>query len=99
MIWEMKILFILQTSVQCVIQAVHPTLFPPSRVFLQHRWLTPVILATQEAEIRTITVQTQPQHSPQDPISKIPITKRAGKVTQGEDPEFKPQYCKKRKNF
>jgi hypothetical protein len=27
-------------------------------------------------------------------ISKIPITKRAGGVAQGEDPEFKPQYHK-----
>jgi hypothetical protein len=34
----------------------------------------------------------------QDPNSKIPITKkRAGRMTQGEGPEFKPQYCKKRK--
>jgi hypothetical protein len=33
----------------------------------------------------------------QDPISKIPITKRAGGVAQGESPEFKPQYPKKKK--
>jgi hypothetical protein len=26
-----------------------------------HWWLTPVILATQKAEIRTITVQSQPR--------------------------------------
>jgi hypothetical protein len=32
-----------------------------------------------------------------DPISKIPIIKRADGVAQGEGPEFKPQYCKKKK--
>jgi hypothetical protein len=30
--------------------------------------------------------------SSRDPISKIPITKRAGGVAQGEGPKFKPQY-------
>jgi hypothetical protein len=34
---------------------------------------------------------------PRDPISKKPITKRAGRVTQGIGPEFKPQYRKKKK--
>jgi hypothetical protein len=33
-------------------------------------------------------------NSSQDPISKIPITKRAGRVAQGEDLELKPQYHK-----
>jgi hypothetical protein len=28
---------------------------------------------------------------------KIPITKRADGVAQGEGPEFKLQYCKKKK--
>jgi hypothetical protein len=38
--------------------------------------VTPVILATQEAKIRRITVQSQPgQIVPRDPISKKPITK------------------------
>jgi hypothetical protein len=32
--------------------------------------------------------------SSRDSISKIPNTKRAGRVAQGEGPEFKPQYCK-----
>jgi hypothetical protein len=36
-------------------------------------------------------------NSLQDPISKIPNTKRAGGVAQSVGPEFKPQYCKKKK--
>jgi hypothetical protein len=37
----------------------------------ERRWLTPVILATQEAEIRRIVVQSQTgQIVPKDPISK-----------------------------
>jgi hypothetical protein len=37
----------------------------------------PVILATQEAEIRRIAVRSQPrQMVPLDPISKKPITKK-----------------------
>jgi hypothetical protein len=35
--------------------------------------------------------------SSRDLILKIPITKRAGRVAQSEGPEFKPQYCKKKK--
>jgi hypothetical protein len=31
-------------------------------------------------------------NSSQNPISKIPITKRVGRVAQGEGPEFEPQY-------
>jgi hypothetical protein len=34
----------------------------------------------------------------QEPISKKkPSQKRAGEVVQGVGPEFKPQYCKKKK--
>jgi hypothetical protein len=37
----------------------------------------PVILATEQAEIRRIVVGSQPgQIVPQDPISKVPITKK-----------------------
>jgi hypothetical protein len=32
--------------------------------------------------------------SSRDPVWKIPITKKAGGVAQGEGPEFKPQYRK-----
>jgi hypothetical protein len=47
-------------------------------------WLTPVILASREAEIRRIEVQSQHQvNSSQDPILKKPNTKnRAGGVAQ-----------------
>jgi hypothetical protein len=61
----------------------------------------PVILATQEAETRRIEVRSQPgQIVPRDPISKKPITKIGPpkwQVAQGECPEFKPQYHKKKK--
>jgi hypothetical protein len=36
-------------------------------------------------------------NSLQDPVLKIPITKRAGRVAQGEGPEFKPSTAKKKK--
>jgi hypothetical protein len=40
------------------------------------QWLVPVILATQEAEIRKSVVQSQPlASSSQDPISKKPSQK------------------------
>jgi hypothetical protein len=41
------------------------------------RWLTPVILATQEAEIRRIAVRSQPRQIVQETVSrKKPITKK-----------------------
>jgi hypothetical protein len=53
------------------------------------RWLTPVILATQEAEIRKIVFQSQPGQIEK----KNPSPKRAGGL-QGVGPEFKLQYHK-----
>jgi hypothetical protein len=32
------------------------------------------------------------------PYLKKTLHKRIGRVAQGEDPKFKPQYCKKKKN-
>jgi hypothetical protein len=59
----------------------------------------PIILATQEAEIRRITVvRSQPgQIAPETLSQKKPITKRAGGVAQNVGPEFKPQYHKKKR--
>jgi hypothetical protein len=60
--------------------------------------LISVIPTTQEAAIRRIAVQSQPwANSSRDPIlKKKPSQKRAGGVAQGVDPEFKPQYHKKK---
>jgi hypothetical protein len=58
--------------------------------------LTPVILVTQEAEIRRITVQSQPWQTVRL-FRKKKSQKRAGGVAQGEGSEFKPQYCNYRK--
>jgi hypothetical protein len=69
------------------------------RTLSQPLWLTIIILATQRAEIRRIEVWSQPgQIVLRDPIylEKNPSQKRTGRVTQGVDPEFKPQYCKKK---
>jgi hypothetical protein len=65
------------------------------------QWLTPVIPATQEAEIRRIKVRSQPgQIVPQSPISKKKkkSQKKAGGVAQGVGLEFKPQHYKKKRN-
>jgi hypothetical protein len=59
-------------------------------------WLTSIILATQEAEIRRLGVQSQTEQIVHEILSRQTLHKnRAGEVTQGDGPEFKPQYCKK----
>jgi hypothetical protein len=58
-------------------------------------WLPPVILATQEVEIRRIAVPSQPGQIVYKTVSqKNPSQKRAVGVAQGVGPEFKPQYHK-----
>jgi hypothetical protein len=55
-----------------------------------------VILATQEAEISRIMVQSQHRQIVCEILSrKNPSQKRAGGVAQGVGPEFKPQNHKK----
>jgi hypothetical protein len=57
-----------------------------------HWWLTPVILAPQEAEIRRIEMQSQPKQIVHETLSqKNPSRKRASGMSQGVDPEFKPR--------
>jgi hypothetical protein len=60
------------------------------------QWLTLVILATQEVELRRIEVRRQLGQIVH-PISKIPITKMTGGVVQGIGLAFKRQYRKKTK--
>jgi len=61
-----------------------------------------VILATQEAEIRRMVVQSQPGQNVvyKTPIlKKTPSQKRAGGLAQGIGHEFKPQYQKTPQNM
>jgi hypothetical protein len=59
--------------------------------------LLPIILATQKAEIRRITVKNQPRQIVHKTLSqKNPSQKSAGGVAQGEDPEFKLSTTKKK---
>jgi hypothetical protein len=57
-------------------------------------WLTPIIPATQEAEIRRISLKPAWANSFQDLILKKLSQQRAGGVAQGVGPEFNPQYHK-----
>jgi hypothetical protein len=62
-------------------------------------WLMPIILATQEAELRRITVQSHPGQIVHETLSQKnpPQKRRASEMAQGKGPEFKPQYHKKKK--
>jgi hypothetical protein len=62
----------------------------------RHWWLTRIILATQETEIRRIAVQNQTGQIVCKTLSQTyPSQKKTGGVAQGEGPESKPQYHKK----
>jgi hypothetical protein len=58
----------------------------------------PTILSTQEVEIRRIEIQSQPGLQFQT-LSQKKIYHKKGlvEVAQGVSPEFKAQYCKKKK--
>jgi hypothetical protein len=60
-------------------------------------WLTPVIPATEEAEVRRTTVQRQPGKQFMRPYLKKPVTENGWRSGSGEGPEFKPQYHKKKR--
>jgi hypothetical protein len=65
----------------------------------ERQCLMPIILATWEAEIRRVTVWSQPGQIVFETLSwKNPSQKRAGGVAQGVDPEFKPQSQKTNNN-
>jgi hypothetical protein len=53
------------------------------------------------AEIRRIAVQSQPRQIVHETLSQKYLTqnKRIAGVAQGIGPEFKPQYCKKKKKI
>jgi hypothetical protein len=61
--------------------------------------LTPVVLATQEAEIRRIAVLSQPRQIVGETVSRKPVTKKWGadRESQGIGPEFKISAPQKKK--
>jgi hypothetical protein len=62
----------------------------------RHLWLSSLILTAQEAEIRRITVRSQPRQIVHETLpQKNSTPKRAGRVAQGVGSEFKPQYYRR----
>jgi hypothetical protein len=59
-----------------------------------------VILTAKEAETRKMVVQSQPKQIVCKTLSqKTPLRKRVVVQVQGISPEFKTQYCKKKKRY
>jgi hypothetical protein len=68
------------------------------RKLARQQWLTPIILDTQKAEISKVGIRSQPGQIVQRPyLENTHYKKRTGGVAQGIGPEFKAQYCKKKK--
>jgi hypothetical protein len=66
----------------------------------RHQWLTPVILATQGAEIKRTEVWGHLGQIVQETLSgKNPSQKRADGVAQGVGSKFKNQHWKKKKTI
>jgi hypothetical protein len=56
-------------------------------IMAEHLWLTPVIPATQEAQIRRTEVRSQPRQTVYKTLlRKYPTEKRAGRVAQVVEP-------------
>jgi hypothetical protein len=64
---------------------------------LGSQWFTPIILATQETDIRRILVRSQSRQIIHETLSQKYPVPRTGGVAQGVGPEFKSQYRKKKK--
>jgi hypothetical protein len=86
------------TEAKARVQIMRATTFLSLAATCQVPVVMPVTLSTQEAEIRRVTVRSQPGQIVLETLCrKNPSQKRTGRVAQGVGPEFKPQYCKKKK--
>jgi hypothetical protein len=54
----------------------------------------PVILVVQELEIGGLWFEARPDRQFTRPYLEKTLHEKASRVAQGEDPEFKSQYCK-----
>jgi hypothetical protein len=60
-------------------------------IIARWQWLMPVILATQEAEIRSIMVWSSPRQKVWETLTQKPSQKMAGRVARSVEPTFKLQ--------